>query len=381
LPWRTGSTISGTLFDYDAKLKELERLEAAMASPGFWDNKEKAQETVKALRAVKQDVLPLQSILKTYHDMIELCDLAEAEGNGNQDEETLAELQDELRALTSEIEKLEFRRMLSGPNDAKNAYVSIHAGAGGTEACDWAAMLLRMYNHWLERHGYKVEIVDSLAGEEAGLRRVTLHIAGEWAYGYLKSEIGVHRLVRISPFDANARRHTSFASVDVVPEVDEDIEIEIKDEDLKVDTFRAGGAGGQHVNKTSSAVRITHLPTGIVVQCQNERSQHKNRKMALSMLKAKLYQMKERERMAEIAAAYDEKGEIAWGHQIRSYVLQPYTMVKDLRTDAETGNAQAVLDGEIDMFIEAYLKQQMRAAASQPALNESRSGPAAAGRR
>jgi peptide chain release factor 2 len=191
----------------------------------------------------------------------------------------------------------------------------------------------------------------------------------------------VHRLVRISPFDANARRHTSFASVDVVPEVDEDIEIEIKDEDLKVDTFRAGGAGGQHVNKTSSAVRITHLPTGIVVQCQNERSQHKNRKMALSMLKAKLYQMKERERMAEIAAAYDEKGEIAWGHQIRSYVLQPYTMVKDLRTDAETGNAQAVLDGEIDMFIEAYLKQQMRAAASQPALNESRSGPAAAGRR
>ena len=330
-----------------------------MASPGFWDNKEKAQETVQALRAIKQDVLPLQAILKTHKDMNELCDMAEEE----KDEKTLQEIQDEIKTLTAEIEKLEFRRMLSGPHDAKNAYMSIHAGAGGTEACDWATMLLRMYNHWLERHGYKAEVVDSLAGEEAGLRRVTIHIMGEWAYGYLKSEIGVHRLVRISPFDANARRHTSFASVYVVPEVAQDIEIEIKDEDLKVDTFRAGGAGGQHVTKTSSAVRMTHLPTGIVVQCQNERSQHKNRKMALSMLKAKLYQMKERERMAEIAAAYDDKGEIAWGHQIRSYVLQPYTMVKDLRTEAETGNSQAVLDGEIDMFIEAYLKQQMLAPA------------------
>ncbi len=330
-----------------------------MSAPDFWANKEKAQEVVKNLRAVKQDVVPVQSILKTYHDLKELGELAEADN----DAETLAELEPELKALTADVEKQEFRRMFSGPHDINGAYVSIHAGAGGTEACDWVTMLLRMYNHWLERHGYKVEVVDSLAGEEAGLRRVTVRVEGEYAYGYLKSEIGVHRLVRISPFDANARRHTSFASVDVVPEMDEDIEIEVKDEEIRVDTYRAGGAGGQHVNKTSSAVRITHLPTGIVVQCQNERSQHKNRKMAMSMLKAKLYQMKERERMAEIAAAYDEKGEIAWGHQIRSYVLQPYTMVKDLRTGVETGNSQAVLDGEIDAFIEAYLKQQMKTAA------------------
>ena len=329
-----------------------------MAAPDFWENKEKAQEVVKSLRAIKQDVVPIQTILKTHKDVSELCDLAEAEN----DAETLAELDAELKTLDSEIGKAEFHRMLNGSHDSDNIYMSIHAGAGGTESCDWASMLLRMYNHWLEMHRYKVEVVDSLAGEEAGLRRVTLHIEGEYAYGYLKCEIGVHRLVRISPFDANARRHTSFASVDVVPEV-EDIEVEIKDEDLKIDTYRAGGAGGQHVNKTSSAVRMTHLPTGIVVQCQNERSQHKNRKMALSLLKGKLYQMKERERMAEITAAYDEKGEIAWGHQIRSYVLQPYTMVKDLRTEVETGNTQAVLDGEIDVFIEAYLKQQMRAAA------------------
>lgn len=333
-----------------------------MAEPGFWDNKEKAQETVKTLRAIKQDVVPLQSILKSYQDIVELCDLAA----GENDTRALAEIEAELGKLAAEIEKLEFRRMMCGPHDAKNAYMSIHAGAGGTEACDWVTMLLRMYNRWLDRHGYTAEVVDSLEGEEAGLRRVTLHIQGEYAYGYLKSEIGVHRLVRISPFDANARRHTSFASVDVTPEVDEDVEIEIKDEDLRIDTFRASGAGGQHVNKTSSAVRITHLPTGIVVQCQNERSQHKNRKIAMSMLKAKLIQMKERERMAEIAAAYDEKGEIAWGHQIRSYVLQPYTLVKDLRTGVETGNAQAVLDGEIDMFIEAYLKQQMRTASTSP---------------
>ena len=334
-----------------------------MSAPDFWENKEKAQEVVKSLRAIKQEIVPLQAILKTFKDVDELCDMADAAN----DAETLAELETELKTLESEIGKVEFLRMFSGPHDIGNVYMAIHAGAGGTESCDWASMLLRMYNHWLEMHRYKVEVVDSLAGEEAGLRRVTLHIEGEYAYGYLKSEIGVHRLVRISPFDANARRHTSFASVDVVPEV-EDVEVEIKDEDLKIDTYRAGGAGGQHVNKTSSAVRMTHLPTGVVVQCQNERSQHKNRKMALSLLKGKLFQMKERERMAEITAAYDEKGEIAWGHQIRSYVLQPYTMVKDLRTDVETGNAQAVLDGEIDRFIEAYLKQQMKAPANgQPA--------------
>jgi peptide chain release factor 2 len=246
--------------------------------------------------------------------------------------------------------------MLSGKNDCKNAYLNIHAGAGGTESCDWTSMLLRMYSRWAERNKYSIGQIDLLAGEEAGIKSVTILVKGSFAYGYLKSEVGVHRLVRISPFDSNSRRHTSFAAVDVIPELDTDIEVEVNEKDLKLDTYRASGAGGQHVNKTSSAVRITHIPTGIIVQCQNDRSQHKNKAMALKMLKSKLYQLKEKEREKELANAYDEKGEIAWGHQIRSYVLQPYTMIKDLRTGKETPRTQSFLDGEIDDFITAYLK-------------------------
>ena len=246
--------------------------------------------------------------------------------------------------------------MLSGKNDGRNAYLNIHAGAGGTESCDWTSMLLRMYSRWAERNKYSIEQIDLLPGEEAGIKSVTIFVKGSFAYGYLKSEVGVHRLVRISPFDSNSRRHTSFAAVDVIPELDTDIEIEVNEKDLKLDTYRSSGAGGQHVNKTSSAVRITHKPTGIIVQCQNDRSQHKNKAMALKMLKSKLYQLKEKEREKELANAYDEKGAIAWGHQIRSYVLQPYTMIKDLRTGEETPKTQSFLDGEIDDFITAYLK-------------------------
>ncbi len=249
--------------------------------------------------------------------------------------------------------------MFDEPHDHCNAYLSIYAGAGGTESCDWVSMLFRMYSRWVEKSGCTFSLIDILPGEEAGIKRVTVLIKGDYVYGYLKSEIGVHRLVRISPFDANARRHTSFAAVDVLPEIEEEEEIEINENELRVDTYRASGAGGQHVNKTSSAVRITHLPTGIVVQCQSERSQHQNRRVALSMLKAKMCQIKEKAREKELSAAYNEKGEIAWGHQIRSYVLQPYSLVKDLRTGRETGNTQAVLDGEIDEFMEAYLKWKM----------------------
>lgn len=276
-----------------------------------------------------------------------------------QDEQAEAEVAGDIKSFTQKLEKFELRTMLSEPHDHCSAYLSIYAGAGGTESCDWVSMLFRMYSRWVEKSGYALSLIDVLPGEEAGIKRITTLIKGDYVYGYLKSEIGVHRLVRISPFDANARRHTSFAAVDVLPEIEEEEEIEINENELRVDTYRASGAGGQHVNKTSSAVRLTHIPTGIVVQCQSERSQHQNRRMALSMLKAKMYQIKEKEREKELSAAYDEKGEIAWGHQIRSYVLQPYSLVKDLRTGKETGNTQAVLDGEIDEFMEAYLKWRL----------------------
>lgn len=269
----------------------------------------------------------------------------------------MAHFKKDIALLKQKMDRLEFASLLGEDSDSSNAILSINAGAGGTESCDWAAMLLRMYIKWAEGKGHEIEVIDQLMGEEAGIKNATLLVKGDFAYGFLKSESGVHRLVRISPFDSNKRRHTSFASVDVIPEVSDDIEIEIKDVDLKIDTYRAGGKGGQHVNKTDSAVRITHMPTGIVVQCQNERSQFKNKSTALKILKAKLYERERQKKVKEIETAYDSKKEIAWGSQIRSYVLHPYSMVKDHRTDCETGNAQAVLDGKIDEFLEAYLKR------------------------
>ncbi len=274
------------------------------------------------------------------------------------DEETLKEVHERISRAEEDIRAAEFKRMLGGENDPNNAIVSIHAGAGGTEAQDWAQMLLRMYLRWAERKGFSTEIIDELPGEEAGLKSATFTVAGEYAYGYLKAESGIHRLVRISPFDAGKRRHTSFASVFVYPEVKEDIVVEINEDDLRIDTFRSSGAGGQHVNKTDSAVRITHLPTGIVVQCQNERSQHKNRSTAMKVLKARLYELKLREQEEKMDELHSAKKEIAWGSQIRSYVLQPYRLAKDHRTNTEIGNVDAVLDGDLDPFIEAYLLQK-----------------------
>jgi len=272
------------------------------------------------------------------------------------DIQSLEHFKSDLAGLKKEIDLIEFNRLLDGEADKNNAILSVNAGAGGTESCDWAAMLLRMYGRYAEDKGYQVTVIDQLSGEEAGIKNATILIKGSYAYGFLKSESGVHRLVRISPFDANKRRHTSFASIDVIPEVSDDIQIDIKETDLKIDTFRSGGKGGQHVNKTDSAVRITHIPTGIIVQCQNERSQFKNKQMSLRFLKAKLYEKELMKKAQAVESAYDLKKEIAWGSQIRSYVLHPYSMVKDHRTAYETSNSQAVLDGKLDDFIEAYLK-------------------------
>jgi len=326
-----------------------------MAAPGFWDNAEKAQATIQELKAITGVIDQFGGLISAGHDLEALGQLAEEDGSPGPE----AELRAEVSRVERELRSGELKAMLAGPHDHRGAFVTIQAGAGGTEACDWAQMLLRMYQMWLGDHGYESEIIDANPGEEAGLRSVTLEVTGDYVYGNLQSERGVHRLVRLSPFDANNRRHTSFASVDVMPELDEDISIEIREEDLHVDVMRASGAGGQHVNKTSSAVRMTHLPTGLVVKCQNERSQHKNRKMALSMLKAKIVMLEEQKRQAEVNRLYDEKGEIAFGSQIRSYVLQPYQLVKDHRTDEETAKVQDVLDGRIDSFIEAYLRQKM----------------------
>ena len=281
-----------------------------------------------------------------------LLEMAEEEG----DSDLLAELDEELTGLTEKLEAIEFQRMLSGEHDAASAIVTVHSGAGGTESQDWAEMLLRMYLRWCEKKGYKTEILDYQDGDEAGIKSVTFTASGEYPYGYLKAEIGVHRLVRISPFDSNKRRHTSFASIFVLPEIEEDLEVEIDESDLRIDTYRASGAGGQHVNKTDSAIRITHLPSGEVVQCQNERSQHKNKATAMKLLKAKLYALKMKEQEEKMDEINADKKDIGWGSQIRSYVMHPYRMVKDLRTGVETGNVDAVMDGDLDKFIVGYLK-------------------------
>ena len=326
-----------------------------MSVAGFWDNQETAQALVSRLSALKAVIEPAEELISEVGDLAELFEMAV-----ESDPEELTQLESDLAALAKRCEKIELTGLLSGPNDTKNCFFSIHAGAGGTESCDWVSMLLRMYTRYFERNKYGFSELDITPGEEAGIRSITLQVSGPFAYGKLSCEVGVHRLVRISPFDANKRRHTSFAAVDCLPEFEEDVEIEIKEEDLKIDFYRAGGAGGQHVNKTSSAVRILHKPTGIVVQCQNERSQHKNRASAMKVLKARLYMLEQQKRDAEIAKQYGAKGEIAWGNQIRSYVLQPYQLVKDHRTGFETGKVDAVLDGEIEDFIEAYLHHRAK---------------------
>ncbi len=321
-----------------------------MHSPTFWDDTGEAQKTSKEKSRLEKKITRWKDAEQALEDLDVLIELSE-EG----DETLFSDIKEGIKTLRHKLEQIEIETLLSGEMDMNNAIVSIHPGAGGTESQDWAEMLMRLYTRWAERHGYKIEILDYQAGDEAGIKDVTFSVIGDYAYGYLKAESGVHRLVRISPFDSNKRRHTSFSSVFVYPEIDDDITVEISDDDLRIDTYRASGAGGQHVNKTSSAVRITHIPTGIVVQCQNERSQHKNKATAMKILRAKLYEVKRLEKEKVMEGFASEKKDIAWGSQIRSYVMQPYQMVKDHRTETETGNVNAVLDGDIDNFIVDYL--------------------------
>jgi peptide chain release factor 2 len=325
-----------------------------MANPGFWDNPEEARKVIDRANTLKSWTRPWNHLSVRVDELQELADLLE----DTEDEAMCAELEAEVAALAGDLDGLELRNMLRGPDAHRDALLTVHPGAGGTESQDWAEMLVRMYSRYAERRGYAVEVLELQPGEEAGIKSATLEIRGDHAYGYLTAENGVHRLVRISPFDAQGRRHTSFASVFVYPVVDEDIEIEVDESELRIDTYRSSGAGGQHVNKTDSAVRITHEPTGIAVACQQERSQHKNRAKAMKMLRAALYQRALEEKEAERQALEDTKAEIAWGNQIRSYVLQPYTMVKDHRTGVEVGNADGVLDGDIHPFVEGFLRQK-----------------------
>jgi peptide chain release factor 2 len=326
-------------------------LNALAEDPQIWDKPEKAQKVMRERTHLSDAIAAFRAMERQLDDALTLAELGEMEG----DEGSIDEGQAQLMTLKAEVAKRELESLLSGEADQNDCYLEVHAGAGGTEAQDWALMLMRMYTRWAEQHGYKVEWLEESPGEEAGLKSATIEIKGHNAYGWLKSESGVHRLVRISPYDSNARRHTSFSSVWVYPVVDDNIEVEILDKDLKVDTFRASGAGGQHINKTDSAIRITHLPTGVVVSCQVDRSQHRNRAMAMDMLKARLYELELRKREEAAQAVEASKSDIGWGHQIRSYVLQPYQMVKDLRTDVETSDSQGVLDGDIDRFLSASL--------------------------
>ena len=332
--------------------REAEELDAQAAAPGFWDNMEFAQKITQKAATVKGKIEAYERLVSDYQDTLTLIELAdEAE-----DLSLLDECVEGVNKVASAMETQRLATLLSGEYDAKNAILTFHAGTGGTEAQDWAEMLYRMYTRWAERHGYKYNILDYQDGDEAGLKSASIEILGENAYGYLKGEAGVHRLVRISPFDSSGRRHTSFSALEVIPEIDEDTEVDIRPEDIKMDVFRASGAGGQHINKTSSAVRLTHIPTGIVVACQNERSQFQNRDKAMAMLKSKLVEIKEREHLDKLDDIKGNQAQIAWGSQIRSYVFMPYTLAKDTRTGFESGNIQAVMDGEIDGFINAYLQ-------------------------
>lgn len=344
-------TILGGTFDYDVKAEQLIEVTRELESPTVWDNPERAQSLGKQRASLERIVTTLSGQLTTLDDAKELLEMAVEE----QDQDTFEVVQQDLDTLEKALEKLEFQRMFSGKMDINNAYLDIQSGSGGTEAQDWANMILRMYLRWGEAQGFKVELVEASSGDVAGIKSATIHFEGEYAFGLLRTETGVHRLVRKSPFDSGARRHTSFASVFVYPEVDENIEIEINKADLRVDTYRASGAGGQHVNKTDSAIRITHIPTNTVVQCQNQRSQHQNRDTAMNLLRAKLYELELHKQNEEKQSAEDAKSDIGWGSQIRSYVLDQ-SRIKDLRTNVETGNTQAVLDGDLDLFIEASLK-------------------------
>ena len=325
-----------------------------MEAPDFWNDPEVSQNKMKEVKSLKDDVATYAALSAQYDDIETMIEM----GYEENDPELIPEIDQMMKEFVQPYEDIRMKTLLSGEYDRNNAIVSLHAGAGGTESCDWAAMLYRMYTRWADKKGFSVEVLDSLDGEEAGIKSITFQVNGENAYGYLKSEKGVHRLVRISPFNAAGKRQTSFVSCDVMPDIEEDVDVEIREEDIRIDTFRSSGAGGQHINKTSSAIRITHFPTGIVVQCQNERSQHMNKDKAMQMLKAKLYLLKQEENAAKAAGIRGEVTDIGWGNQIRSYVMQPYTMVKDHRTGVESGNVDAVMDGNIDPFINGYLKWQ-----------------------
>lgn len=341
---------SGGVFDVEAKQQRLAELNAQMESPGFWNDPDAAKHLVREDKLLKTALEGFDALKTFYEDAEVLLEFAE------EDADQQAEFDEHLQKLRRQVDEYELQVLLSEEHDSNNAYVSINAGAGGTESQDWASMLLRMYHRWAERRGFRVTTLEFMDGEEAGIKSATLQVEGLYAYGYLKAETGVHRLVRISPFDSNARRHTSFASVFVSPEIDDDIEIDINEADLRIDTYRSSGAGGQHVNTTDSAVRITHIPTGVVTQCQNERSQHKNKDQAMKMLRARLFEIELAKKREVLQEVEDSKMDIGWGSQIRSYVLHPYKMVKDLRTRHETGNTDAVLDGGLDDFIKAYLQ-------------------------
>ncbi|NQU95946.1 MAG: peptide chain release factor 2 [Candidatus Omnitrophica bacterium] len=343
-------TLGGYL-DLEKSRKRIKELESEISKEDFWKDKERKNTTLKELKRLKQSVEPFIGVSSEIDDTKELLSITDSD-----DSASLSHLEEVLKKAKKEIDRLEFKCLLNNEGDTLNAIISINAGAGGTESCDWVEMLYRMYTKWADKKKFTIERFDYLPGEEAGVKNVTFIIKGEHAYGYLKSESGVHRLVRISPFDSNKRRHTSFASVAVIPEVDENIKIDIKETDLRIDTYRAGGKGGQHVNVTDSAVRITHLPTGIVTQCQNERSQHKNKRTAMKVLKSRIYEKELEKKKADLVKQHEEKKLIEWGSQIRSYVLHPYSMVKDHRTGCETSAAQNILDGDLDIFIDAYLR-------------------------
>lgn len=338
--------------DLDSKKKRIEELEADMEAPGFWDDPDKSNKAMKELKTLKDSFEGYNSLKSGLEDINTLIEMADE----MQDDSLISEIEDEITVFEEKMDSIRTETLLSGEYDKCNAILTLHAGAGGTESCDWCQMLFRMYTRWAEKHGYSTQTIDYLEGDEAGIKSVTIEISGDNAYGHLKSEHGVHRLVRISPFNAAGKRQTSFVSCDVMPDIDEDIDIQINDDDLRIDTYRSSGAGGQHINKTSSAIRITHLPTGIVVQCQNERSQHQNKDKAMQMLKAKLYLIKEQENREKLSDIRGEVSDNGWGNQIRSYVMQPYTMVKDHRTGEETGNVQSVMDGNLDAFMNAYLR-------------------------